>query len=224
MLSPYSAQNLEQQLNKVAEHGFCVMDNFLTHATVLALATEITTLHDTARMLEAGTGRTLVTVNKHLRGDSIHWLKEIDASTAQQIYFRQMEVLRLGLNQHLYLGLFALESHLALYPIGAGYKKHIDRFKDKTNNRTVDQSTRQVSCILYLNQDWIEEDGGHLRLYLNPEVATNSTPETPPLDTLQLDISPIGGRLVIFLSDTFYHEVLPTRKNRMSLTGWFLTR
>jgi SM-20-related protein len=41
---------------------------------------------------------------------------------------------------------------------------------------------------------------------------------------MQLDISPIGGRLVMFLSDTFYHEVLPTSKDRMSLTGWFLTR
>jgi SM-20-related protein len=216
MLSQYFAQNLDQQLNKITEHGFCVMDNFLTQATVLALVNEITTLNDAARMHEAGTGRTIVGFNKQLRGDSIHWLDEAGASSAQQTYFGEMELLRLGLNRHLYLGLFALESHLALYPIGAGYKKHLDRFKTDNNSQAIDQPLRQISCILYLNQHWLEEDGGHLRLYLKQE--------DKAIDATYLDIAPVGGRLVVFLSDTFYHEVLPASRDRMSLTGWFLTR
>lgn len=221
MLSQYFAFNLEQQLSKITEHGFCVMDNFISQTTALALSSEINLLHDSAQMHEAGTGQTLISINKQLRGDSIYWLDEADASIAQQLYFGQMEALRIGLNQHLYLGLFALESHLALYPIGASYKKHIDRFKQPNNSRKIDASVRQISCVLYLNQDWLEEDGGHLRLYVNP---VDATIDTPAKAALAINISPVGGRLVIFLSDTFYHEVLPAIRDRRSLTGWFLTR
>lgn len=221
MLTTYFALNLEQQLSKITEHGFCVMDNFITNTTALALSNEINLLQDSAKMHDAGTGQTQISINKHLRGDSIYWLDAANASIAQQVYFDQMEALRLGLNQHLYLGLFSLESHLALYPIGAGYKKHIDRFKLANNNQKTDVAKRQISCILYLNQDWLEADGGHLRLYIN---ALEATAESPEKAAFAMNISPISGRLVMFLSDTFYHEVLPASRARKSLTGWFLTR
>ncbi len=212
MLTNYLAQNIQQLITKVTEHGFCVMDDFLSQDATLAILHEIIALKDTAMMHEAGTGRAHKTINPQLRGDIIYWLNETEASTAQQAYFSQMETLRLSLNQHLYLGLFGLESHLALYPTGAGYKKHIDRFKGNSNNQPV----RQISCILYLNQDWLGEYGGDLRLYLN----TNDEADIES----KIDIAPLGGRLVVFLSDTFYHEVLPATQDRMSLTGWFLTR
>lgn len=212
MLTEYFAQNPEQLVSKIAHHGVCVMDHFLPLATILDLADEVISLSAASQMLAAGTGRTNKTINKDLRGDSIYWLNEAEATSAQQAYFTQMETLRQQLNQHLYLGLFALESHLALYPAGTGYKKHIDRFKGSDTT----QPQRQISCILYLNQDWQDSNGGHLRLYLN---AKTETPEP-----LHLDISPIAGRLVMFLSDTFYHEVLPATQDRMSLTAWFLTR
>jgi len=38
------------------------------------------------------------------------------------------------------------------------------------------------------------------------------------------DILPLGGTLVTFLSARFLHEVLPARRSRMSITGWFRTR
>ncbi len=212
MLTNYLALNIEQLVNKVAEHGFCVMDNFVPHADISALSDEITLLNDNFQMQEAGTGRAHKVINSKLRGDIIYWLNETEATIAQEAYFSKMEALRLSLNQHLYLGLFGLESHLALYPTGAGYKKHIDRFKGNSSNLPV----RQISCILYLNQDWLGEYGGDLRLYLN----TNDGADIES----KIDIAPLGGRLVVFLSDTFYHEVLPATQDRMSLTGWFLTR
>ncbi len=215
MLSPYFANNLEEQLSTITKHGFCVMDNFASQDTVSALAKEIGALNAASNMHAAGTGQTQITINNQLRGDSIYWLNEANSSAAQQTYLDQMELLRLALNQHLYLGLFALESHLALYQTGMSYKKHLDRFQH-CDIESIDQSVRQISCILYLNQDWLEIDGGCLRLYLDP---TNTTTDEP-----HLDIAPLGGRLVLFLSDTFYHEVLLANKARMSLTGWFLTR
>lgn len=212
MLTEYFAQNLEQMVSKIAQHGVCVMDHFLPPATIVELADEVISLSVISKMQVAGTGRTHKTINKDLRGDSIYWLNEAEATSAQQVYFAHMETLRQQLNQDLYLGLFALESHLALYTAGTGYKKHIDRFKGSDTT----QPQRQISCILYLNQDWQDSNGGHLRLYLNPKT------ETP--EPLHLDISPVAGRFVMFLSDTFYHEVLPATQDRMSLTAWFLTR
>lgn len=217
MLSKYSAQSLQQQLNMISEHGFCVMDDFIKPHTINLLASEVRALSLASKMHAAATGREQKAINTQLRGDSIYWLEQSTATPAQQEYFTQMEALRLGLNQQLYLGLYALESHLALYPIGTGYKKHLDRFKSQQNL----QPQRQISSILYLNPQWQEVDGGQLRLYLNTD-ATNLDP--PALLQEYVDISPIGGRLVLFLSDSFYHEVLPTCKERASLTAWFLTR
>lgn len=221
MLSEYLAVNIDDQLNKITEHGFCVMDNFISSPTALALSNEINVLHDGDNMHQAGTGQQFIAVNSSLRGDSIYWLNEAVASIAQQVYFEKMEALRVGLNQHLYLGLFSLESHLALYPIGAGYKKHIDRFRSANGSAKVDVAIRQISCILYLNDNWLESDGGHLRLYVNALAATADSPATL---ASAIDIAPMRGRLVMFISDTFYHEVLPATRDRKSLTGWFLTR
>lgn len=206
------AINFEQLVDHIAEQGFCVIDNFLSEATVTALACEAQILKQAANMQEAGIGRENLTVNTTIRGDSIYWLNEENANEAQQNYFKQMENLRLHLNQHLYTGLFGLESHLAVYPVGAFYKRHLDCFATLDTNKP----QRKISCIVYLNHHWQSEDGGQLRLYLN---------ETDELNNEKsMDILPVAGRAVIFLSDTFYHEVLPATRERISLTGWFFTR
>ena len=198
----------------MAENGFCVLDNFINPDTILCLAAEIRALSENDQMQAARTGRLAAAVNLKLRGDSIHWLDENHASVAQLTYFKEMESLRCQLNQQLYLGLNSLECHLALYPIGSAYPKHLDRFQLHDDSHL---AQRQISCILYLNQDWLAEDGGYLRLHINDDGKTK-------LNIAHLDIAPIAGRLIVFLSDTFYHEVLPTHRARMSLTAWFLNR
>lgn len=204
--------NLEQLVDHIAEHGFCVIDHFLPEATINALANEAQQLKQATIMQQAGVGREHLAVNKDIRGDSIYWLNEDDATAAQQSYFEQMENLRLNLNQHLFLGLFGLECHLANYPVGAFYKKHLDCFASHDSNKP----QRKISCIVYLNQNWHSEDGGQLRLYLNEADELHHEKS--------IDISPVAGRAIIFLSDTFHHEVLPATKERLSLTGWFFTR
>lgn len=197
---------------KIGEDGFCVIDHFLDKPTIIALAEEAQVLMETSAMKEAGTGRSQITQNKTIRGDHIYWLDENKASLVQQRYFAHMEALRLNLNRDLYLGLFALECHLAVYPPGSFYKKHLDCFA----NSTPDKPLRRISCIVYLNEDWQTSDGGQLRLYLNQESTHDSS--------AYLDILPIAGRAVMFLSEIFYHEVLPSSRQRKSLTGWLLTR
>lgn len=217
MLTDYLVHTAEHLVEKIATHGFGVMDHFIAPSDTEALALTIRTLNQEAKMHLAGTGRTHSNTSINVRGDRIYWLNESQENEAQQTYFAQMEKLRLRLNEHLYLGLFTLESHLTLYAAGSSYKKHIDRFKESKNNLPL----RQISCILYLNKEWLPENGGVLRLYLNQE---NDISDKSLANESVLDILPQGGRLVAFLSDRFYHEVLPATINRMSLTSWFLTR
>jgi SM-20-related protein len=105
----------------------------------------------------------------------------------------------------LQLGAVELELHFAVYPAGGAYAVHVDRFRDA--------DSRVLSLVLYLNEAWNEADGGALRLYLE------AGPEAP-----FVDVVPYGGTLVVFLSDRFPHEVLPARRERLSLAGWFRRR
>jgi SM-20-related protein len=70
-----------------------------------------------------------------------------------------------------------------------------------------------VTCVLYLNRDWTREEGGQLLIYTDPNEPSHHE-----------EILPLGGQLVTFLSARFLHEVLPSRRDRVSLTGWFRRR
>jgi SM-20-related protein len=211
-LSTTSNIDFEQLVDHIAEHGFCVIDHFLPEDVVTDLANEARQLKQAAIMQEAGIGREHLAVNKTIRSDSIYWLNQENASEAQKSYFDQMEQLKRNLNQQLYAGLFGLESHLAVYPVGAFYKRHLDCFTTADLNKP----QRKISCIVYLNQHWQPEDGGQLRLYLHENDRLNNEK--------YMDILPVAGRAVIFLSDRFYHEVLPANRERLSLTGWLFNR
>jgi SM-20-related protein len=69
---------------------------------------------------------------------------------------------------------------------------------------------RIITSILYLNENWHKEDGGQLRIYTG--------------ENSYQDILPQAGQLVIFLSSEFFHEVLPTNRERLSITGWYKKR
>jgi SM-20-related protein len=136
-----------------------------------------------------------------VRGDFISWL-ERPSRDAEQILLETLDTLRASLNRGLMAGLADFEGHFAVYPRGAAYARHFDRLQGS--------DLRAISFALYLNDAWTVEDGGQLRLYTG---AGRSE-----------DILPVGGRLVAFLSERFEHEVLPSRRERMSFTGWFRRR
>ena len=136
-----------------------------------------------------------------IRGDRIQWLEPGQAEPCDR-YLGLMDELRVALNRALFLGLEDFECHFALYPPGAFYQKHLDRFRD--------DDRRCVSAVLYLNDDWLPEHAGELRLYF--------------ADGSHDDVPPLGGSLVLFLSGEFPHEVLPAHRERLSLTGWFRRR
>jgi SM-20-related protein len=185
---------------KLADDGFCILENALPAKITLSLAQYINTLpKDTFSHAGIGRGKNLHLDNKY-RTDKILWLES--KSTAETAYLDYMEQLRLDLNQQLFMGLFDYEAHFAHYGPGAFYKRHLDAFKGKTN--------RVVTTVFYLNDAWREKDGGELLIYKDK---TSQTPFTT--------VSPKLGTLVIFLSDQFPHEVLSAQRDRHSIAGWF---
>jgi SM-20-related protein len=193
-------------LDEFDQHGYVVIDSFLPSTTIQALSSQARALQQAGNMRPAGVGKASSNqIIGKVRSDSIYWLDANGQTVEQETYLQRMNVLRTDLNRHFFLGLFEFETHFAIYPPGGVYHKHLDQFKG--------QQERQVSAILYLNQDWQAEDGGELRLYLGGTT-----------DQSFLDIPPIGGRMILFLSGKFFHEVLPATRERISLTGWFRTR
>lgn len=134
-----------------------------------------------------------------IRGDVISWLDV--GNSIDQAYLDWMETLRRGLNQALYLGLFDYECHYAIYPAGAGYAKHSDVLRGRQN--------RILSTVYYLNEDWQSCDGGELVLF------------DPEGEQVIATLNPTFGTMIIFLSDSFPHEVLISRNTRRSIAGWF---
>mmetsp|Transcript_19160 Transcript_19160/g.39398 ORF Transcript_19160/g.39398 Transcript_19160/m.39398 type:complete len:518 (+) Transcript_19160:115-1668(+) len=129
---------------------------------------------------------------------------------------------------------------------GAKYPLHVDNPQGLAVG-----DTRKLTCILYLNPDYAEGDGGAIRLYLPTTTTIDNNTKNNDNDSgnanndndndfLQglvrtVDLSPVGGRLLVFWSDEIPHEVLPTSsslqsmppnsadKDRYALTLWIPT-
>lgn len=195
----------EAQMDIIADalagDGYLILDDALPAEQLVSLYQHILSL-EAADFSRAGIGRDEHwQLDQRVRSDYIRWLDP--AHPATHDWFQCIESLRLGLNQRLFLGLWDYECHYAWYPPGGFYRRHLDAFRGS--------DSRRVSTILYLNPDWQPGEGGELRLYAGEKAGE---------DIVQ-DIDPAWGRMVLFLSEVFPHEVLPVRKARYSLTGWF---
>jgi SM-20-related protein len=184
----------------LAQHGYATVDQFLSQHEVEGILGLEGFRSAGASFKKAGIGSsTSLQIQESIRGDYIQWLDKNNAPPAIQIYLHRLEDLIQFLNRALFLSLKDTEVHLTVYPAGSFYKRHLDQFKKDDH--------RKLSVICYLNNDWTDEQGGQLRMYL--------------LDRA-LDILPQAGKLVCFRSDQIEHEVLPATRPRMSITGWML--
>ena len=134
------------------------------------------------------------------------WIRDDVITACQQRYLDSLEKVRTELNRNLFLGLLDFEGHFAVYPDGGFYKPHLDQHRETAD--------RIISVILYLNPDWQPGDGGELKLLTTPGDREGEF----------VTIEPRMGTLVCFLAGDFWHEVLPTKKSRASITGWFRGR
>jgi SM-20-related protein len=148
----------------------------------------------------AGVGRDKpASQNNTFRGDDIYWITVQFA--AGQEWLQWIACLQQYINRHLFLGLFSFESHFAHYKVGDFYKRHRDAFKGEHN--------RVLSIVVYLNTNWLKEDGGELVLYRNDA------------DSEGIKVIPSFGTVAVFLSEEYPHEVLPALRDRYSIAGWF---
>ena len=144
---------------------------------------------------------------KSVRGDKIRWIDESKKSKTEEIFFEKIYDFILYLNMTCYMGIEESEFHYAVYPEGTFYQRHVDAFKN--------DDRRTLSIVLYLNdEEWKDEYGGQLTLYLPDE---NNTEK-------ELNVLPLAGRIAIFDSKTIPHEVKKVNRPRYSITGWLKTR
>lgn len=189
---------LDQLADALVSEGYAVVDDLFDPLLIQSLRTEFD--RPDCQFKTAGIGRDQAfIVARDIRGDRICWLE--GQSLAATRFLGIMGQIQIGLNQRLFMGLFDYESHLAFYPVGTFYKKHLDAFKGRSN--------RVLSTVLYLNTQWDCDAGGELVLYTRAD------------DAVLQRVVPLAGRLVVFLSEDFPHEVLPATRERYSIAGWF---
>ncbi len=197
-VAPCLHDNYDRIAEALAGPGFIVLDGVFSSHLTQGLVALIGAKKN--KLKRAGIGRAdNFQLNDSVRGDVIEWLEPGAAPVTE--FLSAMDKLREALNQRLFLGLCEYEAHFACYKPGAFYAKHHDAFRGEPG--------RKVSSVFYLNPDWDFAAGGELVLY----------DEAGDVELIRL--APECGRLVLFLSEDFPHEVLPARRQRQSIAGWF---
>ena len=175
-----------------------ITENFLSPGLAAGLKENLVTLFAENQLRHAGTGNDKNVVHdRSYRSDRIYWLDREHENLHENDFFELIERFVMHLNKTCYTGIKGYEFHYTLYEAGSFYSPHVDQFR---NN-----DSRQYSMIMYLNDNWKENDGGELRIHHHGSYQT---------------ISPVHGKTVFFRSNELEHEVLVTHKPRMSITGW----
>lgn len=102
-----------------------------------------------------------------------------------------------------------VEATFVVYEPGCFYRRHVDSLAGVD---PAGSGGRAYSFVVYLTgeQPWQPSDGGALRVFcdaLGEEV--------------EEEVLPAAGLLVLFDSKRVSHEVMPTRRQRTCLVGWF---
>lgn len=193
---------MEEVATAIADNGLVILDQFVDAEDQIGLIKAFNDHWNRENFREAGIGSSyLYTRDKSIRSDEIMWLSDQPQKEALAVFSNRVQALMKGLNPLLFLSLRDVEMHLAFYPVGGHYDRHIDQLKNRGH--------RVLSFACYLNTDWQAGDGGELRIWQG--------------NTFK-DIAPLSGRLVLFRSDSVEHEVRPCLKGRRSITGWMLDR
>ncbi|WP_220470326.1 2OG-Fe(II) oxygenase [Colwellia sp. BRX8-7] len=191
--------------NDIVEKGYSIRPYALPEELTHLLLNYIIEL-PTEKFKRAGIGRAKDhMINDFIRTDEISWITSNNQASCAWITWT--ESLQAYLNRRLFLGLFSFESHFAHYAKGDFYKKHKDAFKGEGN--------RVLSVVVYLNQHWSADDGGELVIY------DKKIPASAVVDNSKIKVLPSFGTIVVFLSEEFPHEVLPAKRDRYSIAGWF---
>lgn len=185
-----TAWPVDQILDDLDQHGFCIIDEAYDHTYVEQLIEECT--HNLNRFRDAAIQNGVVS---HIRSDHILWLNE-DLPVSQQ-HAQVLHELAQHFNRAFFLGIKDVEAHFACYNAGEFYALHRDNPHGKNG--------RMISAVYYLHDEWQDDWGGQLHLQ----------DKNQQWHTLQ----PQPNRIVMFQSDLL-HEVLKAKHQRLSITAW----
>ena len=171
---------------------------FLSETLAKGLQQNILQLQQDDMLTAAGIGNNVVKdPGQKMRGDNIFWMDKNWPNIYEQEFLYLVDNFIEYLNSTCYAGINGYEFHYAVYEKGSFYKRHKDQFKNDDN--------RKYSLINYLNDDWLETDGGQLFVYP---------------DEIVQKILPQSQTAVFFKSDEMEHEVMKANRSRMSISGW----
>ncbi|MDW3195838.1 MAG: 2OG-Fe(II) oxygenase [Cytophagales bacterium] len=194
----HSLENWLSWVDKLSSEDYVVIDHFLRPD--LHLQVREFFLSRLALFKQAGIGALdQNSIDTTIRGDQTFWLDNVRDQEINGFWDLVDEMIHV-FNRYCFLSLSGYEFHLANYPPGGHYAKHLDQFNDRNN--------RMISVVLYLNEGWQPGDGGELKLFHDNEQSSI--------------VTPTAGKCVLFKSATMPHQVLPAQKERNSLTGWLL--
>lgn len=194
-----SEEKWTEWMDRLAEQDFVIVDDFISDELFRSILEFFHSAEGSDKLKRAGIGTGgELQVKDSVRGDFIYWLDR-EKDSGLNPFFELMDELIQKLKQYCYLSLTDSEFHIAKYPPGSHYNRHLDQFQERSN--------RQITVLIYLNENWKKGDGGELKIYR---------------DNGDILVEPIAKRLLLFKSDSVEHEVLTTNVTRYSLTGWLL--
>ena len=199
MLIRQDEEQFESLIVGLINEQFGLCHDFIDEKQASGLRNNLLRLRENGEMQPAGIGKsTSYAKNTKVRGDVIKWIEPNSQDEHERLFLDKMEAFITYLNRSCYAGISNYEFHYAYYEQGSFYKRHLDQFK-------IDNG-RKYSFVLYLNEDWLETDGGNLVLYLEEG---------------EKRVYPFGGSAVFFKSDVVEHEVkMSETRARMSIAGW----
>jgi len=195
----------------LVRHGYAILDNFVPSAVVDGVS-ELIKASLAVRAQGGDDGIDWRTPEpRHARTDVATWLTTGRRPASDTVFAEglgpKIEALAADLCSLMAGMRGSVELQLACFPAGAEarYRRHTD-----ANATGCPKSLeRKVTCILYCNPTWREVSAGKLRLTQADHDGGGT-----------VDIAPVGGRLLCFLSGAMTHEVLPTKDDRYAVTAW----
>lgn len=195
----YSEDTWINWMDQLAYNDYVIVDDFITDQLFESVMHFFSEMEKEDKLKKAGIGALQdFQVKAEVRGDFIYWLEE-DRDIQFKPFFTMMDELKQKLLRYCYLSLSGSEFHIAKYPAGSFYHRHLDQFSERSN--------RQITVLVYLNKNWKKGDGGELVIHKEGN---------------EIIVEPVAKRLLLFKSDLIEHEVLTTHVPRYSLTGWLL--
>lgn len=195
----YTDEQWIQWMDELALNDYVIVDDFISDDLFTTIRDFFHEKEQNDQLKKAGIGSSgEFQVNASIRGDFIYWLDRLRDEKLEP-FFGLMDELIQSLKRFCFLSLSGSEFHIAKYPKGSHYNRHLDQFNERSN--------RQITVLIYLNEHWKKGDGGELKIYKNDE---------------EILVEPTAKRLLLFKSDIIEHEVLTTNVPRYSLTGWLL--